>query len=51
MLGAVQIELKGGPEDESVGQEWHQNLMLCKVPKKRKQTNNIILTVLRAYLL
>lgn len=45
MLGAVQIKTKGGPEDEPVVQEWHQNLMLCRVPKKRKQTNNIILTV------
>lgn len=45
MLGSVQIEMKGGPEDESVVQEWHQSLTLCKVPKKRKQTNNIILTV------
>lgn len=37
--------MKGGPEDEPVVQEWHQDLMLCKIPKKRKQTNNIILTV------
>jgi len=45
VLGAVHIKMKGGPEDAPVVQERHQNLMLYKVPKKRKQTNNIILTV------
>lgn len=37
--------MKGGPEDEPVVQGWHQHLMLRKIPKERKQTNNIILTV------
>lgn len=41
----MQIKMKGGPEEEPVVQEWHQNMMLCKVPKKRKQTSHIILTV------
>lgn len=36
---------EGWSEDEPLVQEWHQNPMLCKVPKKSKQTNNIILTV------
>lgn len=45
MPGSIQLKMKGGPEDESLVQEWHQSLVLCKVPKKRKQTRNNILTV------